>query len=247
MTEATTTPGTPQIVWGRCRSRGKWLWVAQIIGGEDQHGWASNRNDAARKANRAAVQLSAGHYAAIRIDDTIAEQKVAAATEAKHAKAKAENKQRATTTGDTVNLFAIEFGYYDHGARHWVHSKIVRLPVVKTTPRRIYFLRSSEPDEFETGYLDRQTFESRGWVYSSRYNKIYATPPKVPNDKPFIPRPPRPEDQHATVTVEELKQLKAAMRAAHPDLGGTDAEFIRARERYVLARDLAKTSAGGAR
>lgn len=237
-----TTINTPQIVWGRCRSQGRWFWVAQIIGGDGQHGWAANRNDAARKANRAAVQLAGGQYAAIRIDDTIAEQKVAAATQAKRTKAKAENKQR-TTTGDTseLKLFAIAFGYYDHGARRWVHSKIVQLPVVKVTAKRIYFLRSSEPDEFETGYLDRQTFETRGWVYSSRHNKIYATPPKVPDDKPFIPRPPRPEYPRTTVTVAELKQLKAEMRAAHPDLGGSDAEFIRARERYVRARDLAKT------
>jgi hypothetical protein len=234
------TADTPQIIWGRCRAERKWFWAAQIIGGADQHGWAADRDDAARKANRAAVQLAAGQYASIRISDAIAEKKLADATAAKHAKARAENQQRAAAADGTVNLYAIEFGYFDHGARQWVHSKIVRLPVTKTTAKRIYYLRSSEPDEFETGYIDRQAFETNGWVYSSRYNKIHAKPPKVPNDKPFIPPPLRPEYPRAVVTEAELKLLKAAMRAAHPDLGGSDAEFIRARERYVRARDLAK-------
>lgn len=233
----------PVIVWGRCPGgAGRWFWAAHIVGGEDRYGWAPNRNDAARKANRAAVLLAAGAYASIRISDAVAETKLAAATAAKHAKAKAENKQQAAAAGDVVNLFAIEFGFYDHGVRQWVHSKIVRLPVVKTTPRRIYFLRSSEPGEFERGYVDRQAFEAKGWVYSSRFNKIYATPPKLPGDKPFIPPPFHPEYGHprAAVSVEELKRLKAIMRAAHPDIGGSDAEFIKARAEYENARDRAK-------
>jgi hypothetical protein len=242
----TTITDPPVIVWGRCPAGGgRWFWAAHIIGGEDRHGWAPNRNEAARRANRAAVLLSAGEYASIRISDSVAEMKLAAATAAKQAKAKAESKQRATNAGDdAVNLYAIEFGYYDHGARQWVYSKIVRLPVTKTTPKRIYFLRSSEPGEFERGYIDRQDFETRGWVYSSRYNKIYATPPKLPDDKPFIPPPFRPEGPRATVSELDLKQLKAAMRAAHPDMGGSDEAFIKAHAAYKRARALATASKG---
>lgn len=230
----------PAIVWGRCPGgSGRWFWAAHIVGGEDRYGWALNRNEAAQKANRVAVLLAAGQYASIRIDDSVAETKLAAATAEKQAKAKAENKQRAADTDGAVNLYAVEFGYYDHGARHWVHSKIVRLPVVKTTAKRIYFLRSSEPGEFERGYIDRQAFEARGWVYSSRFRKIYAEPPKLPNDKPFIPSPFRPDYAYprVTVTAEELKRLKAVMRAAHPDLGGTSEAFIKARAEYERARD----------
>lgn len=230
----------PVIVWGRCPSRGRWFWVAGVVGGEDRYGWAANRNDAARKANRAAVLLAAGQYASIRIDDSVAEKQLAAATEAKHARARAANQKRAAASGDqAVNLFAVEPGFYDHGARQWVHSKIVRLPVTKTTPKRIYFLRSSEPGEFETGYIDRQAFETKGWVYSSRFRKIYAKAPELPDDKPYIPPPLRPEYGYraATVSVEELKRLKAVMRAAHPDLGGTSEAFIKARAEYERARE----------
>ncbi|WP_042400334.1 hypothetical protein [Streptacidiphilus carbonis] len=227
----------PSIIWGRCPGGGRWFWTARIVGGEDRHGWASNRNDAARKANRAAVLLAVGQYASIRINDDDAELKLAAVIAEKHAQAKAEDKKR-TAAGETpVNLYAVERGYYDHGACHWVHSRIVRLPVTKTTPRRIYFLRSSEPGEYERGYIDRQDFEARGWVYSSRYNKIYAKPPELPNDKPFIPPPFRSEYPYAPVSELELKRLKIAMRDAHPDKGGSSEAFIKARAEYEHARD----------
>lgn len=35
----------------------------------------------------------------------------------------------------------------------------------------------------------------------------------------------------------DLKELKAQMRAAHPDMGGTEEAFVQARARYVAARN----------
>lgn len=231
----------PTIMWGRCEGGGRWFWAAQIVGGADRHGWAANRNDAARKANAAAVLLSAGRYAHISVNDDVAKDRFAAAEKAKRAKAEAENKQRAAAAGDdVVNLYTIEYGYYDHGTRRWVYSKIVRLPVTKKTPRRIYFLRSSEPGEYQTGYIDRQDFEANGWVYTSRYIKVSATPPKLPKDKPFIPPPFPPEYPRTTVYAPaDLKKLKAEMANAHPDKGGTSEAFIAARKRYVDAKRMA--------
>lgn len=251
-----TNSTPPTIVWGRCPGAGRWFWTAHIVGGANRYGWAPNRNEAARKANAAAVLLAAGQYATIRISDDAAKMKLAAVTAAKQAKAKAEHKERATTGDDTANLWAIAFGYYDHIAHQWIHSKVVRLPVTKRTPKRIYFLRSSEPGEYETGYVDRELIETTGWAYYHRFDKIYAEPPKLPNDKPFIPPPFNPGSyadsdpymdrlQEAIVRLRQdralpdLKVLKQAMADAHPDRGGTSEAFIAARERYVTAKRLA--------
>jgi hypothetical protein len=228
------------IVWGRCRGGGRWFWAAHIVGGAAKHGWARNRDEAGRRANAAAVKLAGGVYASIRISDDVAEMKLAAVTAAKQAEAEAEGKERAAAGDDTANLYAIEYGYYDHVRHQWIHSKVVRLPITKRTPKRIYFLRSSEPSEYETGYVDRERVETDGWAYYHRFQKIYAEPPKLPDDRPFIPPPFRPEyPKAAAYTLADLKALKAAMAAAHPDKGGTDAAFIAARERYVTAKRLA--------
>ena len=238
----TTTDDPPQIVWGRCRDAQRWFWSAHIIGGAGEHGWAKDRNTAATRANAAAVKLAAGQYATIRVDDQAAEIKLAAVRAARQSKAKTEEQQHAAAD-DGANLWAIEAGFYDFAARQWVHSRLVRLPIVKRTAKRIFFLRSSEPGEYEQGYVDRQQFEAQGWVWSSRYDKIYATPPKVPADEPLIPPSFAGSYRAATVPADvELKRLKAAMANAHPDRGGTDAEFIAARRRYVEARDRAKTT-----
>jgi hypothetical protein len=234
----TTADSSPNIVWGRCRDTRRWFWYAHIIGGTDAHGWAKDRNTAGCRANAAAVKLAAGQYAAIRVDDQAAEIKLAATKAAKQSRPKAEKRQHTAAGDGAANLYAIEAGYYDHAARRWVHSRMVRLPIVKKTAKRIYYLRSSEPGEFEQGYIDRQSFEAHGWVWSSRYDKIWAQPPEVPNDKPFVPPPFTPAAYRtpAVPSVDELKRLKAVMAAAHPDRGGTDAEFIAAHQKYEQAR-----------
>lgn len=233
----TTADSSPHIVWGRCRDTRRWFWYAHIIGGLDAHGWATDRNTAGR-ANAAAVKLAAGQYASIRVDDQAAEIKLATIRAAKQSKPKAENRQHTAPGDSAANLYAIEAGYYDHGARRWVHSRMVRLPIAKKTAKRIYYLRSSEPEEFEQGYIDRQHFEAHGWVWSSRYDKIWAQPPEIPDDKPYVPPPFNPASyQTATVpSADELKRLKRAMADAHPDRGGTDAEFIAAHRKYEQAR-----------
>lgn len=43
--------------------------------------------------------------------------------------------------------------------------------------------------------------------------------------------------QPTTPPPTDLKELKAEMRAAHPDMGGTEEDFVQAHARYVAARD----------
>lgn len=234
-----TIDDPPLIHWGRCRSGTRWYWYAQITGGDSKDGWAAHQVEATRRGNAAAVKLAAGRYAVIRINDEAAEARAEAATAAKQAKAKAEHEQRTADGNHPVELYAIEPGYYDYGARRWVHSKIVRLPVVKKTAHRIYYLRSSEPDEYETGYIDRQEFEAIGCVHSSRYGLISAQRPELPPETPFVPPKHTTHYYRPSAPPPDLKQLKAAMAAAHPDHGGTSEAFIAARERYVAAKRLA--------
>lgn len=95
--------------------------------------------------------------------------------------------------------------------------KIRRHPITKKTPRRIYFTYLNG----RTGYVDRQRIEAAGEIYHGQtLRRLHLTPPEVPSR----PKPP------------SLPELRAAMAAAHPDRGGTNAEFIAARARYERAR-----------
>ncbi|MCE7081191.1 hypothetical protein LZF96_13855 [Streptomyces sp. ST2-7A] len=95
--------------------------------------------------------------------------------------------------------------------------KILRHPIVKKTPRRIYFTYSGG----RSGFVDRQRIEADGEVYHGiTLRRLHLTPPEIPS------RPKRPT----------LPELRAAMAAAHPDRGGNDEAFIAARARYEDAR-----------
>ena len=115
---------------------------------------------------------------------------------------------------------AVEFLYelwdanWDDGPMgNW---QIHRNPITRKTARRIYFTRHGH-----SGFVDRQRIEADGEIWHrslARY--LHLTPPEIPNE----PKPP------------SLTELKAAMAAAHPDVGGTDEAFIAARRRYEAAK-----------
>lgn len=94
--------------------------------------------------------------------------------------------------------------------------QIHRHEITRKTARRIYFTHHGH-----TAFVNRQRIEADGEIWHrslARY--LHLTPPEIPN----CPKAP------------SLTELKAAMVAAHPDRGGTDAEFIAARQRYEKAR-----------
>ncbi|MFE2850622.1 hypothetical protein ACFXJO_05740 [Streptomyces lavendulae] len=95
--------------------------------------------------------------------------------------------------------------------------RILRHRITKKTARRIYFLRNSSRPAF----VDRQKIETAGEIYHRPIDGILYLA------EPALPRQPKPP---------ALSDLKAAMAAAHPDRGGTEAEFITARQRYERAR-----------
>jgi hypothetical protein len=94
--------------------------------------------------------------------------------------------------------------------------EIFRHPITKKTAKRIYFTYLNG----RNGFVDRQRIEADGEVYHGyTLHRLHLTPPEIPGR----PKPP------------SLPELRKAMAAAHPDRGGTDAEFIAARARYEHA------------
>lgn len=95
--------------------------------------------------------------------------------------------------------------------------QILRHPITKKTTKRIYFTLHNG----RSGFVNRQRIEATGEIYYGYSRRhLHLTCPEIP----ARPKPP------------DLAELKAAMADAHPDRGGTDAEFIAARRRYEQAR-----------
>ncbi|MER6351240.1 hypothetical protein ABT186_05160 [Streptomyces sp. NPDC001634] len=219
----TTTDDPPLIFWGRCRSGRRWFWVAREIDGDDAHGWASTPDEASRQANAAAVQLAAGRYANVRVLHGVAAEKLKKLNAAKRQEKTPKPKRpqpKVTPPAEPIGyLYAVELGRYDLDDVTWIPGKVVSFPITKKTAKRVYYLRPRGPFEWQPGYVDRQELERHGSVRGAHWLQLFATPPEIP--KP--------------VTPPSVKELKAAMAAAHPDRGGTDEAFIAARERYLKA------------
>jgi hypothetical protein len=123
-------------------------------------------------------------------------------------------------------LYGIEPGRYD-GNDDWQPQQVVAFRITKKTARRIYYdanLLSGHPARIR--YTDRQAIEEKGEATRKSGGwwepdlQLYAQVPQI-----FPPE-----------WDLDLPRLKAEMAAAHPDRGGSDAEFIAARQRYERAR-----------
>ncbi|MEU7338680.1 hypothetical protein [Streptomyces sp. NPDC007074] len=139
-----------------------------------------------------------------------------------------------TESAPSENLVAVEY-LYAIQSEHWqgddsrfhVPKQVITFRITKKTPKRIYYIASEdwEPRR-RTGYVDRQRIEAEGEVYSRSLHwsapdfHLYLEAPEL---EEYAPAP-------------DLAALKAAMRAAHPDVGGTHEAFLEAHERYERAR-----------
>lgn len=103
--------------------------------------------------------------------------------------------------------------------------EVVECPIVKVTPTRVYFKTvryTTEAERAKTRFVDRARLEANGYVYHAAVRELlYLEPPELYSRRKTFP---------------DLAELKQAMADAHPDRGGTDAEFIAARARYENAR-----------
>ncbi|WP_330173045.1 hypothetical protein OG875_05200 [Streptomyces sp. NBC_01498] len=118
-------------------------------------------------------------------------------------------------------LYGVDSSVNDD-SRFYEPPRVVQFRITRKTARRIYYLRRAGWPE---RYVDRQTIErdgeirrrSAGWWEPD--GTLYLTSPELPD---YTSRP-------------DIGELKAAMAAAHPDRGGTDAAFIAARTRFERA------------
>lgn len=122
-------------------------------------------------------------------------------------------------------LYGIDSSVADDD-RFYEAPRVVRFRITKKTPKRIYYIRREDCGRREVGYVNRQEIESAGEAYN-RSSGWWA-----PDFHLYLTAPVLPEYRRRPT----LAELRAAMAAAHPDRGGTDAQFIAARARYERAR-----------
>lgn len=136
-----------------------------------------------------------------------------------------------TETVPVEFLYGIEAGHWEGNDDVWVPHRVVSFRITKKTAKRIYYVACNWGHRPPIRCVDRQQIETHGEIRPrSRHwfepdNHLWLNPPVIePAAKP------------------DLAELKAAMAAAHPDRGGSDAEFIAARQRYERARTVGAES-----
>ncbi|MEU8740567.1 hypothetical protein [Streptomyces halstedii] len=126
----------------------------------------------------------------------------------------------------TEYVYGIDSSVHDDD-RFYEAPHAVKFPVVKKTAKRVYYEINGR-----TRFVDRQRLEADGEVrrvggWWERDLTVYLREPAV--------------EQLASPSLPELK---AAMRAAHPDMGGSHKAFLAANKAYVQARNKAAQTEG---
>jgi hypothetical protein len=239
------------VAYGRCRSGKLWFWHAGVVTwgwgpSEKAHGWAPSEDEALAQAREAVVRIAAGRPARASVRHGWTSHALKEINKAKRA---------ARPPSDATDSRVVEYLYsvdrHDEGWGSW-GSSIKRYRIVKRTKARVFYARSferidihGEPDpryppsrrfgSDEIGFVDRQKLEADGEVtnkgrhWSSDDYKLYASLDDM------LARHRGPDDN-----PPDLAALKEAMAAAHPDRGGSNEAFIKARRIYVDARRLVR-------
>jgi hypothetical protein len=232
------------IAWfGRCRSGKRWFWALGQYSApaNDSRGWSDTEEGALAAARLTAARAWGGRR-------VYAERKDGYARSAlKQLNAK---KRAAKPPSGAKGSGAVQYLY---GLTHsWENllSQPVRFQIIRKTAKRVFYSRdeeyldwNGEPDpayawrrhrDEGVGFVDREMLERIGEVckggrlrFDAEYH-LYATfdacVARLHSDRP-------PQE-----SASDLHSLKMQMAAAHPDRGGSSAEFIAARERYVAAK-----------
>lgn len=222
--DADFADGDLLIQWGRCRSGRRWFWIAVNVGDDkDVHGWTDNKVEATVAARAAVVALADGARAVADLRHGVATYRLR--------KLNTERRRARPSNGGTDTT--VREYLYARGVDSDGDHRTIAFPITKRTAKRVYYQRTpwrQHVDDQEIGYVDRDELEANGevrrrsagwWEPDSR---LYIKPP------PLDTSPDR---------IEEVGRLKADMAAAHPDRGGTNQEFIAARQRYEHARQVA--------
>lgn len=124
-------------------------------------------------------------------------------------------------------LYAIQPEHYQgDDNRLYVPKQVITFRIIRKTSKRIYYLRHERRGRTDVGYIDRQKIEADGELFRKSAGwweldaRLYLEAPEL---EEYAPTP-------------DLAALKAALRAAHPDAGGSHEAFLEAHERYERAR-----------
>jgi hypothetical protein len=229
------------IMYGRCRTGKRWFWFAADMdyyydrGGSREYGRTDTEDEA----------LAAARDAVDRIADGRAYHAHYSAGTASRALKELNAEKRAAKTSDDTGTGTVEHMYVpcrfvSEASYEPTERWIVEVPIVKKTAKRIYYDKATldnrryDGDPVTLGFIDRAAFERDGkaWIPGARWwshgARFYATREAAELALYGDPKPqPAPAD---------LSALRQAMADAHPDRGGTRAEFMAARQQYIRAK-----------
>jgi hypothetical protein len=217
MVEAVSSFADRLIMLGRCRSGRRWFWATTEIDGATEHGWEDTQPAALAAAQGAADRMAGSEdvhrcvrhgHAAYRLREINA----------------ARRGQRPAP--QTADVAPVEYLYgIGHGGDD-VPAAVVSFRIIKRTPRRVYYIRDERPGVSGTGYVDRQALEEHGEVRNAGVDwwspdfRLYTAPPSL---------------DRSGLAAPDLGRLRAAVRDAHPDRGGSNEQFLAAQATYERA------------
>ena len=115
-----------------------------------------------------------------------------------------------------------------------VVTRVIPFRVTKKTPKRVFYVADwIHGTTARLGSVDRQQLEQAGEVRNRA--RGWWEP-----DYLLTAEPPQMETRRLDPAAlkAELDRLRTEMAAAHPDHGGTAADFIAAQKRFAVARNL---------
>jgi hypothetical protein len=237
--------------YGRCRSGRRWFWCVygwtwgyqQTGEGRlNDHGWTDTEEQALSDGTAAIKRLAAGRRAIVRYAHRFASETL---------KEINTERRKARPPSDATDSKLVEYLYgHTHGGED-LPGHPVRFRIVKKTAKRVYYLQAEEEidqhgvavtHEFirtsdsndRIGFVDRQKLEATGEVYNRGRHWCYPDFHLYASLDGLLGSFFRYRNE--ADSKPDLRQLKAAMAAAHPDHGGSSAAFIEARQAYVAAR-----------
>jgi hypothetical protein len=248
-------PALSQLAFfGRCRSGTRWFWSASAWGHrpetqEDRHGLADTEDEATSAALQAILEMKDRPLMKAIVSHQMTSHRLKTLNAEKR-------QQRPPADGSDANI--VEYLYAHHSCwddgnqcacrdlegseRILYHT--VKYPIRRKTKQQIFYDRNFEYlradlknyrhyDAAErTGRVKRQEIELERHVWARQEReRLYASPDDLLADcLRYQPDKPSKEERLATI-----RQRKAEMAAAHPDVGGSNEAFIKARRRYEEA------------
>jgi hypothetical protein len=242
-------PHRQLIVFGRCRSGQRWFWSAHVCCSEPhakRHGYADDEPSAWEAAIVAIIAIAGTRPALAHVSHGAAADTL---KELNAEKRRARPPSNATDTKTVEYLYGRERCWSEWppcpcyeltGTARWNYH-LVKFQIIKKTKRRIYYARRPWPlrdgddgccplDLIDSPirFVDRQTLERDGEIWSHKTGGWWEGDARL-----YLEPPPPPKSQEAA--PPDVRALKAAMAAAHPDKGGSNAAFITARANYLAA------------